>query len=85
MHHYYSVLMGNADMKSWSKVRAMDGILVEAFPFLKSVYGLLMILLGVPDQHIRIEIQADRFTICLDYASGVVEEIISVDDADFDI
>lgn len=66
------------------QVLGVDGILVEAVPLLKGVLGLLVLLLGVPIQHALVELDADRGAVVPEHALGVVEQVVSVHDADLD-
>lgn len=64
------------------EVLGVDGVLVEAVPLLESVLGLLVLLLRVPVQHAHVELDADGGAVVPEHALGVVEEVVSVQDAD---
>ena len=70
--------------RSRLEVLGVDGVLVEAVPLLERVLGLLVLLLGIPVQHAHVELDADRGAIVSEHALWVVEEVISVKDADLD-
>lgn len=66
---------------------AVNGILVETSPFLKSVFGSLVVVFGVPVQHGGGVVDADFLAVGGDDSLWVVQEVVCVDngDADFSI
>lgn len=57
---------------------------MEAFPLFECLLGHLVLLGGIPVQHIRIVRESHALAEPLDDCRWVVEEIVSVDDADLD-
>lgn len=57
---------------------------METVPLLERVLGVLVLLLGVPVQHLLLEGDADGGTVVPEHALRVVKQVIGVQDADFD-
>lgn len=71
-------------MSPRTKSIAIQRILMEPLPLLKRLFGICLVLLGIPDQHLGFVLNACGLAECLDDAGGVVEQVVGVDDADFD-
>ncbi len=61
----------------------MNGIFMEAPPFLKGVFCVLVIFLVLPLQHARRVIQSNRLAIGLDDTGRVIQKIVGIHNADF--
>lgn len=57
---------------------------METSPFLKCLFGIPVVFLGIPLEHIRGIFKADAATKCLNRFCRLVKHVIRVDDADLD-
>ena len=69
---------------SWLERSTVDSILMEALPLLKSIFGALVIVFGVPVQHVWGEVDTNFLAVGGDNALRIVQEIVCVDDSDAD-
>ena len=65
------------------EVLAIDGILVEAFPFLKSLFGNGVVRLIVPVEHLGVVWYSDTRAEGFDDTFRVVQEVIRIYHANF--
>ena len=70
-------------MLSRLEILGVDRIVVEAIPLLKSLASEAMVLLIVPVEHLLVELQADALTVLAQNTFRVIQEVIGVDDANF--
>jgi len=70
-------------MLSRLEILGVDRIVVEAIPLLKSLASEAMVLLIVPVEHRLAELQADALTVLAQNTFRVIQEVIGVDDANF--
>jgi hypothetical protein len=68
----------------WSQVCAVDGVLVEALPLFELCFGESLIFWCVPEKHLGLVVDTSGLADSLNHARRIVEQIISVDDADLD-
>lgn len=66
------------------QVFGVDGVLVEAVPLLESVLGVLVLFLRVPVEHRHVELDPDGRAVLPEHTFRVVEQVVGVQDADFD-
>jgi hypothetical protein len=66
------------------QVLGVDSILMETVPLLEGVLGGLVLFLGVPVQHFHVELDANGGAVVPEHPLGVVEEVVSIQDADLD-
>lgn len=71
-------------MSTRLQIRGVDGIIVEAVPLLELLLGKRMRFGGVPFQHGVVEVKANRSTVLLEHARGVVQHVIGIKDTDLD-
>jgi hypothetical protein len=67
------------------QVLRIYGILVESSPLLKLLLGKVMSFFGIPSQHFRLVLQADRFAVFAQDSLWIVKHVIGVDEADLDL
>lgn len=64
------------------EARAVNGVVVEAVPLLKSLGGVLLVVVVAPLQHGRAVVHADLLAVGLEDGLWVVEQVVGVDDGD---
>lgn len=69
---------------SWLERSTVDSILMEALPLLKCIFGALVIIFGIPVQHIWGEVDTNFLAVGGDNAFRIVQEIVCIDDSDAD-
>jgi hypothetical protein len=57
---------------------------VEAVPLFESFLGGLVLFFGIPVQHAHVELDADGGAVVPEHSFGIVEEVVGVENADFD-
>lgn len=69
-------------MSSRNQTSRLDSIIVKTTPLLKCITSNLIILRGIPNQHVRRIRQADTIAERLDSRSRCIEHIIRINDTD---
>lgn len=64
------------------QLRRVNSVLVEALPLFKCILRVVVVLLVIPVEHLWRVLDSDTLAEGLDYSGRVVEEIVSIDDAD---
>lgn len=72
---------GQTYMGSGLELGRIDGILVETFPLLKSLFGILVVLFVVPVQHAGRILDTNTLAELLKNSRGGVQKVIGIDNA----
>jgi hypothetical protein len=68
-------------MRASFQLFAVNSIFVETLPLLKRLFGIPVVIFGIPSEHFRLVFDAGAFAVRFDDARWVVEQVIRVNDA----